>query len=179
VAIVLRTGASGLETLLMTRAEHALDPWSGHVSLPGGRQGPLDADLFATALRETAEETGLDLASQSVLVCALAPVRARARGRELDLDVSPFVFRACGELEPRPGPEARELFWLPLARAARGELDGEHRVEHGGLVRRFPCWSFGPRVVWGLTRWILCELLVAAGLSATDVRREPRAGELR
>lgn len=177
VAIVLRSGESGLEVLLMTRVEHERDPWSGHVSLPGGRAAEGDADLVATAVRETREETGLELATQAELVARLAPVRARARGRELDLDVSPFVFVARGALDPLPGPEARELFWLPLEEAARGGFDAEHRVEHAGVVRRFPSWRFGERVVWGLTRWVLCELLAAAGLAPDDRASEPPAGE--
>src|SRR3989442_8572178 len=62
VALILLEGA-GLEALFIRRAERADDPWSGQIALPGGRRGPHDADLAATAIRETNEETGVDLSS--------------------------------------------------------------------------------------------------------------------
>lgn len=163
VAAVLRGAAALPEVLLMTRAEHDADPWSGQVSMPGGRRDPGDADLLATAIRETREEVGVDLAAEGELLCRLAPVGARARGRVIDMDVTPFVFRV-GEVSPAPGPEARELFWLPLARAVSGELDSEYRYERGGLVHRMPCWRYEERVVWGLTYGMLRGLIeVIAG----------------
>src|SRR5690348_13096517 len=63
VALVLIDGADGLEILLIRRAERADDPWSGQVALPGGRYEPGDGDLLTTAMRETREETGVDLAA--------------------------------------------------------------------------------------------------------------------
>ena len=158
VAAVLRTVESAPEVLLMTRAEHEADPWSGQVSLPGGRHDPGDPDLLATAIRETREEAGLDLSLEAELLCRLASVGARARGRVIDMDVTPFVFRV-GDVSLAPGPEASELFWLPLARTVTGELDSEYRYERGGLVHRMPCWRFEGRVIWGLTYGMLSGML--------------------
>ncbi len=63
VALVLRdAGPGGIELLFIRRAEHEKDPWSGHMGFPGGRAEPGDAGLEGTAVRETLEETGLDLA---------------------------------------------------------------------------------------------------------------------
>ena len=63
VALVLLEGPQGLEILLIRRAERADDPWSGQIALPGGRYDVGDRDLFATAVRETREETGVDLSA--------------------------------------------------------------------------------------------------------------------
>src|ERR1700680_3050243 len=75
VALVLRQGARGLEILLIKRAEHMDDPWSGHVALPGGREEPADASLQETAVRETLEETGIDLARDGEVLGALDDLR--------------------------------------------------------------------------------------------------------
>src|SRR3954471_20072145 len=66
IALVLRPGVGvGMdgepELLMIKRAEAEGDPWSGHIACPGGRMDPGDHDLAATAVRETLEETGIDI----------------------------------------------------------------------------------------------------------------------
>jgi 8-oxo-dGTP pyrophosphatase MutT (NUDIX family) len=147
------------EVLLMRRVVHERDPWSGQVSLPGGRRSRHDSDLLETAVRETREEVAVDLGKHARLLGRLAPRRAISRGRRLAMDVTPFVFRLEREVEPTPLEEAESLFWLPLDRAAAGELDGEHRYERDDVVHRMPCWKHEGYVVWGLTYRILTSLL--------------------
>src|SRR5688500_11808432 len=76
VALVLRDGPQGLELLFIRRAEHPLDPWSGQIAFPGGRAEPGDADLRTTAIRETAEELGFDLAADAEYLGHLDEVQA-------------------------------------------------------------------------------------------------------
>ena len=52
VAALLRQSPEGAEVLLIRRAEHELDPWSGHMALPGGHGDAQDDSLVATAVRE-------------------------------------------------------------------------------------------------------------------------------
>src|SRR5256885_7989424 len=63
VSLVLVEGAEGAEILLIKRAERPGDPWSGQIAFPGGRRDPRDRDLVGTAMRETREETGVELAA--------------------------------------------------------------------------------------------------------------------
>ena len=58
------------EFLLLQRAVHPNDPWSGHLSFPGGRKEEADLDLLATCIRETAEESGIIL-NQNQMHCRL------------------------------------------------------------------------------------------------------------
>jgi 8-oxo-dGTP pyrophosphatase MutT (NUDIX family) len=158
VAIVLRAPAAP-EVLLMRRAEREGDRWSGQIGLPGGHVDPLDADLRATALREASEEVGLDLERDARTLGHLPAVQAKARGRLLPMWITPFVFSATAALEPRPGPEAVEAFWFPLARARDGELAWTYRYWRETEERVLPAWKFEERVVWGLTYEILTGFL--------------------
>ncbi|MEZ6018411.1 MAG: CoA pyrophosphatase [Planctomycetota bacterium] len=161
VAAALRVDSDGrdLEVLLMRRAERPSDRWSGQISLPGGHVDPGDRDEVAAAIRETDEEVGLDLVRDADVLGTLTPIQALARGRRVDLWITPVVFRYRGAGALALGPEADDAFWLPLGPAGRGELDAEHRYEHEGVVVPLPSWRYGERVVWGLTHKILGELL--------------------
>src|SRR5262245_6335151 len=78
-----------LDLLLLRRAESERDPWSGHLSFPGGRVEPEDDGPLAGAVRETAEEVGLALKPGSLVgqLDDLAAVGGRP-----GLVVRPFVF---------------------------------------------------------------------------------------
>lgn len=162
VAIVLRGEGAAAEVLLMRRAERAGDRWSGQIGLPGGHAAAEDPDLLATALREVREEVGLDLARGARFVGNLHPVQAKARGTLFQMWITPFVFCSTAELVPRPGPEAAEVFWFPLARARSGELAWTHRYLRDQEERVLPAWRDGERVVWGLTYEILSGFLRVA-----------------
>jgi 8-oxo-dGTP pyrophosphatase MutT (NUDIX family) len=157
VALILREGHDGLELLFVRRAEHPLDPWSGQMAFPGGRREPEDADLRVTAVRETAEEIGVDLAGAELLG-ALDELRAMARLRPVDLVISPFVFRLAGTGELKLSDEVVSAHWLDL-----DELLGEGRrswldYPHGETTLRFPCLRFEDVVIWGLTYRMLDSL---------------------
>src|SRR4051812_22030254 len=119
VAVILREGTAGLEVLFIRRAEHPQDPWSGQMAFPGGRAEPANADLRATAVRETREEIGVDLFAAAEDLGRLDEVRAVARGRPVNLTITPFVFRLRQPFDPVLSVEVRSLHWLPL-----GELLG-------------------------------------------------------
>jgi 8-oxo-dGTP pyrophosphatase MutT (NUDIX family) len=165
VAMLLREVEPGLgpEVLLMQRSERAGDPWSGHVSLPGGRAGKGDADLLAAAVRETREEVGLDLERCARELGSLDPIPAMARGRVLPLTITPFVFARTEEQPLTLGAEATSCFWLPLAEAASGRLDSVHEYRLGPVRLELPCWRYRDYVVWGLTYQMLGRLLALAG----------------
>jgi 8-oxo-dGTP pyrophosphatase MutT (NUDIX family) len=162
VAAVLRPGSAGLELLLIRRAEREGDPWSGHMALPGGHADASDRDLLATALRETREEVGIDLARHELLG-ALDEHAANAQGRFTGLVIAPFVFALRDDPVISPNYEVAEVLWGPLAAMARGEIDAVLELQRAGKTMRFPGYEVGGQVVWGLTHRVLQNLFGVLG----------------
>jgi 8-oxo-dGTP pyrophosphatase MutT (NUDIX family) len=160
VAALIHHGEHGPAVLLMKRAERAGDPWSGQVSLPGGRHEASDPDLQTTAMREAAEELSLSLATDARYVGRLPVLHPRNAGPS-GMEVSPYVFVTDVAPIPRLSPEASATFWLPLTRCALGQLDGTYEWPGPPMAMRFPCWLWEGFTVWGLTMRILGDLLVA------------------
>lgn len=161
VALILVEGAErgggGLEALFIRRAERAGDPWSGQIALPGGRRDPGDADLLATAIRETREETGIDLTAAEPLgelddlhprTATLPPVSVR-----------PFVFALKRRPAIAPSSEVQAAFWVPLARMADPTVRREITLFIRGAERTFPAYVLGDDVIWGMTERILTPFL--------------------
>lgn len=172
VAAVLRDGGAGAELLFIRRAEHPRDPWSGQMGLPGGRVDPGDGSPLAAVVRETREELGFDLERAARRLARLTEVRTHLREGALPRSVVPFAFALA---EPRDEPafvlnhEVAEAVWVPLAfladEANRESFDHTWR----GTPLVLPCYHFGGRKIWGLTLWIVDELLaVARAAGATD-----------
>ena len=158
VALILRDGEAGIDLLFIRRAEHPQDPWSGQMAFPGGRAEPGDADLTATAVRETAEEIGLDLARAAEPLGALDEVRAMARMRPMDLTIQPFVFRLVTPAELHLSSEVKSVHWLPLAALLGADLRSTMDYVQDGTSLRFPCVRVDEVVIWGLTYRMLLAL---------------------
>lgn len=161
VAAVLHDEPAGPRVLLMKRIERDGDPWSGHISLPGGGFHADDATLLTTAIRETREELGVELLGARVLG-SLPPLHPRTSG-PLGIEVTPYVFLTETAPEPVCGPEALSAFWLPLELAASGTLDATYT--YGPTQMAFPSWAYEGHIIWGLTWRILGDLLAAGRAS--------------
>ena len=156
VAMLLRESAAGPEVLFIRRAEHPSDPWSGHMAFPGGRQHADDPSLLHTAIRETHEEVGLDLASEANHIGQLDDLQAIARGKPQETVIRPFVFEVHRELPIRAdAKEVAEALWTPLLPLYRGEADTTRPYQWHGTRIDFPAYDVDGRVVWGLTYQML------------------------
>jgi 8-oxo-dGTP pyrophosphatase MutT (NUDIX family) len=143
--------------LLLRRATHPLDPWSGHVSLPGGRLEEHDPGLLETAIRETQEEVGLDVERDGRVLGTLGEYAGRGSGVR-SIRIAAFVAALDREVALTLSGEVETAYWVPLA-----EL-----VPTAALVTELrrpvpayrPAVAGGELVVWGITFGIL-ELLRA------------------
>lgn len=155
VAVVLAPDPDAL--LLIRRAERAGDHWSGHLALPGGRWGPGDPDLVATARRETREETGVDLEG---LDPAAALDDLVPRNPILPpILVRPFVFLLPAQTPLVPNHELSGAWWVPLDSLTRPGILRAYEYRREGSSVQTEGYYLDVGVLWGMTERILTPLI--------------------
>ncbi|MES1241929.1 MAG: CoA pyrophosphatase [Acidobacteriota bacterium] len=156
VALVLAGKPDDLSLCFIRRAEHPLDPWSGHMALPGGRWDPTDPHPRAAAERETLEEVGLAL-DDSHWLGPLSDVLVRLGGKDdRRMILSPFVYYLGEELAPfLPNHEVAEAFWIPLGYLWDARNMGSLEWERDGRRLLYPAIRFQDSSIWGLTFRVL------------------------
>ena len=160
VALIFRLGDEQRpELLLIKRAEYPGDPWSGQVAFPGGREEPDDESLAETAVRETREETGIDLDRDGLILGVLDDLRPRTV-RLPPIVVRPFVAILDRKEPLELSPEVALAFWVPFG--ALGHMDswGDETVFARGIQINARVFRHQDHMVWGMTERIMTQLLM-------------------
>lgn len=158
VALVLRARTfEAVELLMIKRATYAGDPWSGHFALPGGRQEPGET-IEQTAVRETREETGLDLSRSDSILGRLDDVQPRTVALPR-LVITPFVGVVAGDGSLTLSDEVADAFWIPVDALRAPDATREVVLELTGGPRRVPTFQHDGRTIWGLTERIVRQFL--------------------
>jgi 8-oxo-dGTP pyrophosphatase MutT (NUDIX family) len=182
VAVILYDPGDGDEILLIRRAERRGDPWSGHISFPGGMVSPADRSFRDTAMRETAEEVGIDISREHA---AFLGYMHEFRVRSREVLVVPCVFRMTIAPAVSLNHEATAHIWVPLSSLAREDARSTYVVHRSRRPRAvaegkeereelmFPSLVYHEFVIWGLTERILSTILgKAAPAAATPGERK-------
>jgi 8-oxo-dGTP pyrophosphatase MutT (NUDIX family) len=160
IALVLRLGAADEPELLMIkRAEFEHDPWSGHIACPGGRMDPTDRDLEQTAIRETWEETGVDISASGRILGTLDDISPRTPALP-PLVIRPFVAVVESDVTIIQSLEVAEAFWVPLSaiRETTSWVRAMVRIQNVG-EREEDVFRHGDYTVWGLTHRALVQFV--------------------
>ncbi len=149
VPIVLHPGAP---TVLLTLRSGHLSSHAGQVSFPGGRIEAGETPE-AAALREAAEEVGLDPRLPEIL--GRLPDHLTGTGYRMTPVVA--LLRPPLSLVHDPA-EVEEPFELPLSVVLDPDSPQRHRAERQGRMREYWVWPHERHFIWGATAAVLVNL---------------------
>jgi len=154
--ILIGAGPEGPEIMFVERAA-GLRTHAGQIAFPGGAADDEDHDLADTALREAAEETGVDRSGIDVLG-VLPPAYVEVSG----FDVSAVIawWREPSPVAVMDSREAASIDIVPVAVLT----DPAHRarVRHPSGYTG-PAFEVNGHLIWGLTAHLLDGVLDLAG----------------
>jgi 8-oxo-dGTP pyrophosphatase MutT (NUDIX family) len=144
------------EVLILKRTINPLDPWSGHLSLPGGRVDKEDIDLRATAERETLEECNI-LLTQKDFIREL-PVEEAGMAIGKAVKVLPFHFN----LSEKPNitlelKEHDEYYWVSQDYLCNPQNHTMKHLSKDNPQMLFPCIDIAGTPLWGFTYKVLSD----------------------
>ncbi len=154
VLILLYPKSGNWWTVFMKRNQYN-GPHSGQVSFPGGKKDIHDKTLLQTAIRETLEETGINL-EKSIIAGVLTPLQIPVSG----FIVHPFV--AVIDYAPEFSPDKNEVDYLievPLIEIFTPSAIKNKKMLIRNIELNVPYFDIRNEVIWGATAMILSEFL--------------------
>jgi len=158
VSLILSEARGSAQALIIKRAERPGDHWSGHLALPGGRAQDEDADLIATAARETYEEVGIDLLDGGEFIGQLE-ILVPTNWRIPRLEITPFVAVAPPRFALNLNGEVASAFWIPIADLKREGRSSFFSMPQDGVINKWPAYPSEGGPIWGITERILTNFL--------------------
>ena len=175
VLLILRAQQNGEpEVLMIKRAEFEGDPWSGHIAFPGGRKEPGDSDLSVTAVRETWEETAIDITRDGRLLGHLDDLSPRSPLLP-PIIIRPYVALVRNDVTIVPSHEVASAFWVPISALREAGAWGMGLVHARGGQRNVSTFQHGEHTVWGLTERVLRQFLTYLGTPPMGESRDELA----
>jgi 8-oxo-dGTP diphosphatase len=143
VTLLLKLEGERPYILFVRRVQDSSDPWSGQIALPGGKREPKDKDLKETVIRETLEETNINLLNNCTFLGVMSTFQSKPRP---EIRVLPFVILLRDELSIRLNKkELEEYFWMSLEELVRNKTTAKF------IFGEVPAFIIGNIVIWGLT----------------------------
>ena len=164
-AVLIALTREEVPRMILTRRAGHLNSHAGEVAFPGGKCDATDASVVATALREAEEEIGL--APDKVQVIGQLGVFTSRVG----LKVRPVV-GLLEELPPlTPSPdEIESIFMVPLDLFLTQPPSYDHKIKFMGLKVTVPSYHYQDYMIWGLTGFMIVELIRLAYDAKIDWR---------
>lgn len=164
VLILLYPKGGEVATVLMERNKYD-GVHSGQISLPGGKHEKGDADLIATALRESQEEIGIKPEDVQV-IGKLTPLYVPVSNFQILPVVGYVDYQPVFIPEPKEVSQLIEVSLADLFHPSNSKVENLSRDKYHIVA---PYFEIGPFHVWGATAMMLSEfreIIHRAGLSS-------------
>lgn len=178
VAIVFdQQAGEGASILMIKRAEHKDDPWSGHMAFPGGRRESFDRNSLATAKREMHEEVGFDIDDaehrhlNGEWLGRLSDIRTAPRVTSKAMVVSPYTFAVSDRPVLDANYEVAETVWIPFAFFADIKNRDIYELEYQQKKIALPCYRYNDKMIWGMSLLMIDEVLRIRGIDVPEWER--------
>ena len=173
VAMILRDGENGTEVLLMQRAYHPKDPWSGQMAFPGGKIDPVDVSSKAAAIREAFEEVGADL-TEDDYIGQLDDLYGLKMDKIFTVHIACYIFKPERDLDLVGNEEVADMVWMPLAhlqdRANAHDL--VHPTDPSIVTPAVMINEQKSQILWGLSLRMLSNLNAVLGCEMAVLNEE-------
>ncbi len=142
--------------VLLTKRSSDVEHHRGQISFPGGAVDDRDADIVATAIRETEEEIGVPASVIRILGLfddAWTPSGFR---------ITPVIGYTGVTLNLRPSPlEVEEVLEVPLSFFLDPRNERVKKLTREGATVDVYFYSYGEKEIWGATAGILRSVVRA------------------
>ena len=141
--------------LMMQRAKHKDDPWSGHMGFPGGGYEEQDESIRKTAERECLEEMGIDLVQSATFLGGLH------RLSHPKITVDAFVYHLQEPVNIVANEEVADVFWISLRDLNDEQFKGTIDHSFQNMPRKFPAITIPgvPIPIWGISLGFINQVL--------------------
>jgi tetratricopeptide (TPR) repeat protein len=110
------------------------------------------------AVRETLEETAIDLSRSGRLLGTLDEIHPRTPTLP-PIIVRPYVAVLTEPVHIVPSPEVAAAFWVPVSCLLDPLSSGEDMIHVRGEPRQVTCFRYAEHLIWGMTERILRQFV--------------------
>jgi len=139
--------------ILMIKKPITMNHHGGEIAFPGGKISNEDQNLLDTAIRETKEETGIDVKREQI-IGQLKPVTTLNSG----FIILPFICMLEKIDELIPNSEVDEFLEIPLFTFLK-TLENDSDPEHNSIQEMYT-FSFENHLVWGASARMLKQIII-------------------
>ncbi len=137
--------------VLMTERSKTMNHHAGEISFPGGTWDEKDGDLLVTAIRETREELGLEIA-RSMVIGQLKPVTTLNSG----FKIMPFITILHELPKILPSSEIASVLRMPLIPLLK-TIENDRDPSHRSILEMYT-FKFDNHLIWGASARMLKQI---------------------